>query len=106
MKFAKRELKSHQKKATLWSDMLINLIEGILSQCICISNPHAYFKYLTSLFFNYTTISLKKYNWGALLNFPLGLYGSVKKLVRKSVLINILLYAKLALRNWQGWHTT
>lgn len=36
--------------------MLINLMVGILSQCMCMLNHHVvHFKYLTILFVNYTT---------------------------------------------------
>ena len=42
-------------------NVLINLIVGIRSQCIWLSNHHTVqFKYITILFFNYTSIKLKK----------------------------------------------
>ena len=41
--------------------MLINSMEGILSQCVRISNCHVVnFKYLTILFVNYTSMKLKR----------------------------------------------
>lgn len=44
-------------------DGLINWMRGIFSQCVCISSRHiVYFKYLTILFLNYTSIKLEKKN--------------------------------------------
>ena len=41
--------------------VLINLMSGILLQCVPISNHHIVnSKYLTILFLNYTSIKLKK----------------------------------------------
>ena len=42
--------------------MLINLMVRILSQCIQISNHHdvVYFKYITVLFINYSSVNLEK----------------------------------------------
>ena len=48
-------------------DVLINLMGGILSQCIHISNHHiVHFKYLKILFVNYTSVKL-----GGGINWPL-----------------------------------
>lgn len=64
MKFAKRvDLEhSHSKKKVLCevTDMLINLIVVIISQCICTAKHHViHLKYIKFIYVNYTSIKPK-----------------------------------------------
>lgn len=45
----------------MWDDgVLINLMGGILSKSICLSNHIVHFKHLTILYVNHTSTKLKK----------------------------------------------